>query len=291
MKLCRFNGDRLGLVEDGTIADITGALDPAVNRWPPVQGDPVIADLEGILLRAQALGGDAPRLSPADVRLNSLITAPSKIMAAPANYRAHVEQDTKDPAVDQGVHARALEGMDRPTETLGLFLKANSALAGPGDGIPIRLPGRRCDHEVEIALIIGRTGRNIPLAEARRFVAGYMIGLDMTYRGIEDRSYRKSADGFCLLGPWMATPDEIDDPDDIEFWLAVNGTERQRSSTAFLTVGISELIALASAMYTLHPGDVIMTGTPEGVGPVVAGDTVTAGAAGIGEMTVKILAG
>lgn len=288
MKLCRFNGDRLGLVQGTMVADITGALDPAMHGWPPVTGDPVILDLDGIRERSHKLSGDAPRLSVSDIRLNSLITAPSKIMAAPANYRAHVEQDTKDPGVDQGVHAKALAGMDRPTETLGLFLKANSALAGPADGIQINLPDRRCDHEVEIAIVIAKAARNIPAADALKYIAGYTIGLDMTYRGVEDRSFRKSADGFCILGPWLATADEIEDPDNIEFWLAVNGTERQRSSTAFLTVGIAELIALTSSMYTLHAGDVIMTGTPEGVGPVVAGDIVTAGAAGIGEMTVAI---
>lgn len=290
MKLCRFNDNRLGLVEGDSIVDITSALHSEAPAWPPVKGDPVIADLAGIIGRARPLRSTARRWPVADVRLNSLITAPSKVMAAPANYRAHVELDTRDPGVDQGVHAKALEGMERPTEKLGLFLKANSSIAGPAEGISISLPDRRCDHEVEIALVIGQSGRNIAASRAMDHVAGYMIGLDMTYRGVEDRSFRKSADGFCLLGPWMATADDIADPGNIAFWLAVNGELRQHSSTASLTVDIAELIALASSMYTLHPGDVIMTGTPEGVGPVVPGDVVTAGAVGIGEMTVRIRA-
>jgi 2-keto-4-pentenoate hydratase/2-oxohepta-3-ene-1,7-dioic acid hydratase in catechol pathway len=119
-------------------------------------------------------------------------------------------------------------------------------------------------------------------------VAGYCIGLDMTVRGIEDRSFRKSGDTFTVLGPWLVTADEISDPGNLELTLEVNSEPRQHSSTAAMTVSIERMIELASANYTLYPGDVLLTGTPEGIGPVVEGDTIVARCQGIGEMTVPV---
>jgi 2-keto-4-pentenoate hydratase/2-oxohepta-3-ene-1,7-dioic acid hydratase in catechol pathway len=180
--------------------------------------------------------------------------------------------------------------MEAPTEKLGLFLKANSSLVGPSQGIVIPPQAKRLDYEVELAVVIGRVARNIRSSEALTCVAGYCIGLDMTVRGVADRSFRKSGDTFTVLGPWLVTADEIPDPADLLLSLEVNSDVRQRSSTAAMTVGIERLIELAAANYTLHPGDVILTGTPEGVGPVVDGDTIRAHCQGIGEMTVAVKA-
>lgn len=291
MRLARYDNDRLGLVEDDRIYDVTDALEALPQlRWPFPHGDQLIAELprlKDVLARLRTRATARPL---ADVTLKSPVASPTKIIAAPANYRAHVELDTRDAEVDAGVHRAQLIGLDRPVDTYGLFLKASSSLVGAGEGVTIDWPGaeRRCDHEVELAIIIGRTARHVAVEDAFDYVAGYSIGLDITIRGAEDRSFRKSADSFSVLGPWLATPDELIDPNDSEFWLTVNDAPRQRSSTSAITVGLAELIALASSVYTLYPGDIIMTGTPEGVGRINPGDTIRAGCAGIGEMSLAV---
>lgn len=289
MKLCRFNDNRLGLVEGETVLDVTAALSavPPV-RWPVPLGDPLVAHLPAVLAAVRHARDSAPALPLSQVRLHSPLSNPSKVMAAPANYRLHVEQDTKDAGVDQGVHRKALEGIARPAETYGLFLKATSAIAGPSEGIAIILPERRTDHEVELAVVIGKAGHRISREEAMSHVAGYCIGLDMTVRGTEDRSFRKSPDSYAVLGPWLVTADEIADPHALTLSLWINGERRQHSSTGAMTIDIPDLIAIASSLYTLHPGDVILTGTPEGVGPVLPGDVLRAACDGIGEMSLDV---
>lgn len=289
MRLCRFNNDRLGLVDADVLRDVTAALDilPEV-RWPLPAGDPVVAHLDQIQERVNQIAAESPQHRLADVRMLSPVANPGKIMAAPANYRLHVELDTKDPAIDAGVHRAQLIDMEAPTEKLGLFLKANSSLVGPSQGIVIPAQAKRLDYEVELAVVIGRAARNIRRSDALTYVAGYCIGLDMTVRGVADRSFRKSGDSFTVLGPWLVTAEEIPNPADLLLSLEVNSEVRQRSSTAAMTVGIERLIELASTNYTLHPGDVILTGTPEGVGPVVDGDTILARCQRIGEMTVSV---
>jgi 2-keto-4-pentenoate hydratase/2-oxohepta-3-ene-1,7-dioic acid hydratase in catechol pathway len=291
MKLCRFNGDLLGLVEGDQVLDVSEALGalPAV-RWPVPLGDPLVRHLNQLVSAVERIRGSAMRLPLAQVQLGSPLSNPSKVMAAPANYRLHVELDTKDAGVDQGVHRKALEGVERPTEKYGLFLKATSAIAGAAQGVQIILPDRRTDHEVELAVVIGKSGHSIKREDAMSHVAGYCIGLDMTVRGAEDRSFRKSADSYTVLGPWFVTADEISDPHQLTMSLWVNGERRQHSSTGAMTVDIPDLIAIASSMYTLHPGDVILTGTPEGVGPVVPGDRVRVACDGLGEMTFDVTA-
>jgi 2,4-diketo-3-deoxy-L-fuconate hydrolase len=289
MQLCRFNHDRLGIVEAGHVCDITAAiaeLPPA--RWAGPPGDPLIVHLHAILESAHRLRATAPRHALASVSLHSPITQPSKIMAAPANYKLHVAQDTKDPGVDQGVHAKALEGVDRPVDKYGLFLKASSSIAGAYEGVEVVFPDRRTDHEIELAVVIGKAGREISRANAMQHVAGYTIGLDMTVRGVEERSYRKSPDSYTVLGPAFVTADEIADPHALTLSLWVNGERRQHSSTGAMTVDIPDLIEFASRVYTLHPGDVILTGTPEGVGPVVPGDTVKVACDQLGEMSFSV---
>jgi 2-keto-4-pentenoate hydratase/2-oxohepta-3-ene-1,7-dioic acid hydratase in catechol pathway len=122
------------------------------------------------------------------------------------------------------------------------------------------------------------------------YVAGYSVALDMTVRGSEDRSFRKSLDTYAVLGPWLVTRDEVPDPGRLDLWLKVNGQSRQKTNTSLLIYDVPKLIEYASAFYTLHPGDIIMTGTPEGVGPVLPGDVIEVGIQSIGTMQVNVVA-
>jgi 2-keto-4-pentenoate hydratase/2-oxohepta-3-ene-1,7-dioic acid hydratase in catechol pathway len=149
---------------------------------------------------------------------------------------------------------------------------------------------RRTDHEIELAFVIGKTGRNISEEDALDYVAGYMIGLDMTIRGPEERSYRKSRDSFSVLGPWLVTADEFGDPSSVDFELRIGTESRQKANTRDLIFDCRKLIAYASEAYTLEPGDVFMTGTPEGVAPVEPGDVMHCWIDRIGKMDVPVRA-
>jgi 2,4-didehydro-3-deoxy-L-rhamnonate hydrolase len=153
---------------------------------------------------------------------------------------------------------------------------------------PTAAEPRRVDHEIELAIVIGREGYRISRDKAMQHIAGYTIGLDMTVRGAEDRSWRKSYDTFAVLGPWLVTSDEIVDPGKLDLTLKVNGEVRQAANTASLIFDVPRLVEYASSAYTLHPGDVIMTGTPEGVGPVKEGDVLECSVEQIGTMWVKV---
>jgi 2-keto-4-pentenoate hydratase/2-oxohepta-3-ene-1,7-dioic acid hydratase in catechol pathway len=199
------------------------------------------------------------------------------------NYRKHLDEARADPAIH---HQKQVVEIQK----IGLFLKATSSLVGPGEGIALKHLDRRNDHEVELAAIIGKAGRNVPRERAFEHIAAYAIGLDMTVRGPEERSLRKSVDSFTVLGPWLTTADAIGDPTALDLRLSVNGDLRQQANTRDLILGIPELIEFASSFYTLHPGDVLLTGTPEGVGPVQPGDRILAEIQGIGRMEVAVRA-
>jgi 2-keto-4-pentenoate hydratase/2-oxohepta-3-ene-1,7-dioic acid hydratase in catechol pathway len=218
-----------------------------------------------------------------DVVLRSPVANPGKIVAAPVNYQTHLQEVRGDPQLHHGNPSHTVT-----IHTAGVFLKASSSIAGAGEGIAICQPERRTDHEVELACVIGRTARRVTRSEALEYVAGYAIGLDITIRGSEDRSLRKSPDSYSVLGPWLVTADEIPNPGELDLELQVNGERRQRSNTRHLILGVAELIELASSFYTLHPGDILYTGTPDGVGPIVAGDTIAATISGIGSMEVHV---
>lgn len=284
MKICRFNDDRPGLVEGDEVIDVSAALDvvPAV-RWPLPHGDLLIAHLAEFIRRIEAVKAGAPRHRTAAVRLKSPVANPSKIIAAPVNYQKHIDESRADPGIHFGSEVKAIDHY-------GVFLKSSTSLVGPGDGValPKVLGDRRMDHEVEVTCIIGREAYRVSRAEALDYVAGYTIGLDMSVRGTEDRSWRKSFDSAAVLGPWLVTPDEVGDPADLDFSIEVNGTVRQASNTKYLIFDIPRLIEYASATYRLYPGDVILTGTPEGVGPVAPGDVMVAKVKNIGAMTVAV---
>jgi 2-keto-4-pentenoate hydratase/2-oxohepta-3-ene-1,7-dioic acid hydratase in catechol pathway len=136
--------------------------------------------------------------------------------------------------------------------------------------------------------VIGTRARNVRAADAMKYIAGYSTGLDMTTRGPEERSLRKSIDSYCVVGPWLVTADEVANPHEIDFSLTVNGQPRQKANTRNLIIGIAELIEFATSFYTLEPGDLLFTGTPEGVAPVVPGDVIVTDFAGLGRMTVAV---
>ncbi|MEW9613228.1 fumarylacetoacetate hydrolase family protein [Shinella sp. S4-D37] len=270
MKICRFNDNRLGLVQGEVIGDVTHVLDllPSI-RWPAPHGDLLIENLPVILeaLNGLDLPGTVHRVQ--DVKLLSPVANPSKIIGAPANF---MPEDGSTPK--------------RTARDIGMFLKATSSICGAGEGVIADWPGWIVEHEIELAVVIGRKGFAISEKDALGYIAGYTIGLDMTARGTQDRSFRKSFDSFSVLGPWLVTPDELGDPNVVELMLSVDGKCMQHASTASLILNIQQLVEYTSSIYTLHPGDVLMSGSPDGVSPVSAGARIDASISGIGTMEV-----
>lgn len=282
MKICRFNGGRLGVLHEGLVHDVTLVLDLlAPQRYPLPQKDLLIeavAQLREPIMRAM-LG--AQRHAPETVSFDSPVANPGKIIGAPINYQDHIAESQADAGI---AHGRKITSIG----DWGLFLKAGSALIGPGQEIELRFEDRRNDHEVELGVVIGSVCRQVTRANAMAHVAGYAVALDMTVRGTEFQSFRKSIDTYAVLGPWMVTADEIANPDELDLWLSVNGQMRQQSNTRHMVYDVARLIEYASSFYTLQPGDVIMTGTPQGVGPVLPGDRIRAGVAQVGEFEIRI---
>ncbi|HEY0943313.1 MAG TPA: fumarylacetoacetate hydrolase family protein [Steroidobacter sp.] len=274
MRLCRFDTDRVGVLRGDRVVDVTSVLDsiPA-TRWPFDPGDLLIANFGRLkhLIDQEMLTGEPRHL--ADCALKSPVANPSKILGALNNYH--------EPADDA----------DYPVSTLdrdGLFLKASTSLAGPSDGIELAWPGRQHDHEVELAVVIGSWCRNVSRERAMDHVVGYTVALDMTMKGSEERGLRKSLDAHTVLGPWLITRDEIADPGNLGLWLQVNRQPRQRGNTRNLLNDVPRLIEYVSSFFTLYPGDILLTGTPPGAGPVAPGDIIDAGIVGVGSMRVEV---
>ena len=272
MRLCRFGENRLGVVEDGHVRDVTAALDelPAY-RYPLPPGDMLMANLATVGVRARALAKDAPATPIDRLQLLSPVANPSKIIGAPMNYRT---------GQDEAAVANAL--------SLGLFLKANGSLSGAGAGITLRMLERQIDHEVELGVVIGRQGANIRREDALQHVAGYAVALDITPHGKEERSLRKSCETYTVLGPWLVTADEIPDPQDLDLQLDVNGARRQQGNTSQMIRGVAAMIEYASTFYTLYPGDIFLTGTPAGVAAMKPGDEIVATIENVGTLRVNV---
>jgi len=286
VRFCRFGDGRLGVVEGSQVRDVTAALDALPTyRYPLPAHDVMIANLAEIRERVRTLAPTAPLVNMEQLKLLSPVANPGKIIAAPVNYQKHLDEVKGDQQLHQNTTAHTIT-----IQQAGLFLKATSSLVGPGEGIALRHLDRRNDHEVELALVIGKRAANVSRKDALDYVAGYAIGLDITIRGTEDRSFRKSPDSYTVLGPWLVTADEIPEPGNLDLSIMVNGEVRQKSNTKYMILGVGELIELASSFYTLYPGDIISTGTPEGVSPIVPGDTVVATVEKIGTMEVKVRA-
>jgi 2-keto-4-pentenoate hydratase/2-oxohepta-3-ene-1,7-dioic acid hydratase in catechol pathway len=282
MKICRYDEGRVGLVQDGAVRDVTPVLEELGRfGYPLPEYDPFIARLDTLKPKIDSLARNAKPIPIEAVKLLAPVANPGKIIAAPVNYAKHLQEALADKGIHHG-------NLVNEIHKAGMFLKATSAVVGPGEGVKLVHTDRRNDHEVELALVIGRTAKNVSAAAALDYIAGYCIGLDMTIRGPEERSLRKSPDSYCVLGPWLTTPDEVGDPGSLQVSITVNGEPRQDASTSDLILGVGELIAWGSSFYTLHPGDVILTGTPQGVGPVGPGDTMHARIERIGAMQVRV---
>lgn len=275
MKICCFDDDRLGLVQGEEVLDL--------GDLAGIQGPD--AALQLLALPAEVLADlarAAPRRALGEVALKSPLPRPGKVIAAPVNYRAHVAEMLSNGQA----HGHVLTDIRQA----GMFLKASSSVVGPAQGIAQRFLDRRTDHEIELCAVIGKRAAGVEARDALAHVAGWCLGLDITVRGPEDRSFRKSIDSYCVLGPWLTSADEDVDPTAVELSLWVNGELRQQASTADMVLGVAELIAFTSSFYTLEPGDVLMTGTPQGVGPIRPGDVLVARGSGLGTLTTTVRA-
>ena len=216
-----------------------------------------------------------PWIDPAAAAWSAPVPHPGKILGAPVNYVAH---------------GRELQ-LEHTVERLGVFLKAPSAVIGPGADIALPSADRRTDQEGELAVVIGRRARGLTPGEALEAVFGYTCLLDISVRGPEERSLRKSFDTFAPMGPWIVTPDEVGDPGHLRLRCWVNDELRQDASTADLVMSVPRLVSYASQVMTLEPGDVITTGTPAGVGPLAPGDRVAVEVERVGRLEVGVVAG
>jgi 2-keto-4-pentenoate hydratase/2-oxohepta-3-ene-1,7-dioic acid hydratase in catechol pathway len=286
MKLALFDHNRPGVVIDDEyvvdVTDVLGADDP--DRLTASWWRVLCRDFDRLRPALQAAAAVGERIPVADVTLRAPVLAPSKVIAAASNYREHV-------AEMHGVQERTLGGVHDWMMEFDIFLKSTSSITGPAG--PIVLPpeivaaGREIHHESELVIVIGRGGSRIDPADALEHVFGYTIGLDITVRSAADRSRRKSYDTFSPLGPWIRTADGYD-PMDSRITLSVDGRLRQDVHTSTMITPVAGIIAYASQVMTLEPGDLIFTGAPPGVGPIQAGERLETTITGIGSMTTDV---
>ncbi|MDJ0396261.1 fumarylacetoacetate hydrolase family protein [Rhodococcus sp. G-MC3] len=290
MKLALFNGNKLGVVTagmDDQIVDVTDAL-----PWPH-DPDPLTAgwwralcrDFDQVrpaLERAAATGVAHPI---AETSLQAPVLGPSKIIAAASNYREHV-------AEMHDVQQRTLGQVEPWMMEFDVFLKASSSIVGPGASIvlptEILAAGQEIHHESELVVVMGSGGKNIPVESALEHVLGFTTGLDITVRSPADRSRRKSYDSFSPVGPWIVTRDEVGDGSGLDILLTSDGEVRQSVNTDDLIVSVPQIIAYASSVMTLLPGDLLFTGAPPGVGPIALGEELHMRIERIGEMRVQV---
>ena len=274
MRICRFTlktdadaRPRLGVMEEAGIRDVTAVTDELPHlRWPLAPGDQMIANLTQLRPRMEALAAAAPLISRDTVRLLSPVANPGKLICGVGNWSHH----------------------KAPLGMLGFLFKVTSALAGEGEGVRVRWPDRTTLHEPELAIVIGRTCVGVSEAEALSYVAGYTCGLDMTMK--EEREFFcfcKSFDTYGVLGPCLVTTDEVPEPSKLAYRFLVNGQLRGERNFSDLTGSPAQLVAFASTVMTLEPGDVILSGAAD-VGPVVPGDLMTLEIPGIGHMDVGV---
>lgn len=283
MKLCRFNDDNVGVVSDGRVFDVTELAESLSSRIAADDlGDPFVWSIRDLRKALPDSLTSFRSFSLDKVDLLSPVKFPGKIVAAPVNYMAHI-LEMQASNISPGHNIPEIG-------KAGLFLKATSSLVGPSQGIALRFPDRRTDHEIELVAIIGETASCVSRMDALDHVAGYCLGLDITVRGTEDRSFRKSIDSYSVLGPWLTTADEIPSPNDLELTLRRNGDIKQHTSTADMIYDVARIIEFASSFYTLYPGDIVYTGTPQGVGPIEPGDRLHAECPALGAMSVTVRA-
>lgn len=274
MKLIRFGApgaEKPGIIHNGERIDVSSFGEDFGERFFETEG---IARLSSWLNdHLDAL----PRVD-AKVRLGAPFTRPSKIICIGLNYSDHAKET----------------GATVPPEPV-IFFKATSALVGPDDDLVIPRGSKKTDWEVELAVVIGKRANYVSESEAPGFIAGYCLHNDYSEREFQlEHSGQwvkgKSCDTFAPIGPWLATPDEIGDVDNLRLWLKVNGALRQDGTTANLIYKVPFIVSYVSSFMSLLPGDVISTGTPAGVGMgmnpptyLKAGDVVELGIDGLGQ--------
>jgi 2-keto-4-pentenoate hydratase/2-oxohepta-3-ene-1,7-dioic acid hydratase in catechol pathway len=289
-------GPRAGLVvtRDGvdSVIDITAATDGDL----PSDTVGILGSPAGLDRLRELAASDASSRRLDTVALLAPVVRPPKIIAAAMNYQAHIVDDVKQAP------------FDRLRTVPKLFLKPVTSVIGPDQ--PLHLPdwSAQVDWEVELAAIIGQGGARIPVGDALSHVAAYTIINDVSARSVDwglaervathwDAFYDwlngKWSDGFAPMGPWMVTADEVSDPQALGLLLTVNGTVFQQGSTADMLFGVAELVAFASRLMTLEPGDVIATGTPSGVGAAAGvylrpGDVMEASISEIGVLRTPV---
>lgn len=202
------------------------------------------------------------------------IPLPGAIIAAPVNYYDHMVEMSEV----------------RDIRALGMFLKARSSVTGPDTVVRLPYTDRRFDHEGELGVVIGKMTESVSAEEALDSVFGYTCLLDITMRGGEDRSTRKSFRTFTPIGPSIVTADEVGAPTDLRIICNVNGTERQNESTKEMVWSVAQLIAYTSTVMTLYPGDIIASGTPAGIGPIEDGDVIDVMVERVGTLHVSVSA-
>ncbi|MBD8545317.1 fumarylacetoacetate hydrolase family protein [Sphingomonas sp. CFBP 8760] len=275
MKLCRYGpkgAEKPGLVDDdGRIRDLSAQVDDITVG--------VLATLAGV----DAAGLPVVEGSP---RYGVPVAGIGKIVAIGLNYRDHAIESN----------------LPIPTEPM-MFMKPLPSLTGPNDQVMLPKNSTHSDWEVELGVIIGKTCRYVDKAEAMDHVAGYVLANDVSERFNQKQrgtqwSKGKGHDTFCPVGPWLVTPDEIGDPQDLAMSLDVNGERMQTGNTKTMIFAIDELIAYVSEYVTLEPGDLLITGTPPGVGEgkkpesifLKAGDTMSLTIDKLGTQTQAVVA-
>ncbi|CAA9436498.1 MAG: 2-hydroxyhepta-2,4-diene-1,7-dioate isomerase / 5-carboxymethyl-2-oxo-hex-3- ene-1,7-dioate decarboxylase [uncultured Rubellimicrobium sp.] len=279
MKLLR-HGERgqekPGLLhDDGTIRDLSGVV-------PDIAGA-VLSD-EGLAAIRAADPSTLPVVDAA-TRLGPCVGGTGKFICIGLNYADHAAES----------------GMKVPPEPV-IFMKATSAICGPNDPIIVPRGSEKTDWEVELAVIIGTHAKYVSEADAMNHVAGFAVANDVSERAFQtERSGQwtkgKSCDNFGQLGPWLVTRDEVADPQDLDMYCRVNGETKQDGSSRTMVYGVAHLVSYLSQFMSLHPGDVISTGTPPGVGMgqkppqfLRAGDVVELGIKGLGDQRQDVIA-
>ncbi len=296
MKLLRYGPpgqEQPGLLDSaGNIRSLAGIIDDIAG---PALSTASLQKLRGINpdtlheVGPPSRGGldtasSAARLA-APTRLGPCVAGVGKMMCIGLNYSEHAAET----------------GAAIPKEPI-LFMKATSAIVGPNDDVRIPRGSSQTDWEVELGVVIGERAKYVSEADALNYVAGYCVVHDVSEREFQkDRGGQwtkgKSCDTFGPLGPWLVTKDEVADPQNLKLWLEVDGVRRQDGSTNTMIFGVKKLVSYLSQFFTLHPGDVISTGTPSGVGMGMkpptylrAGQTVRLSVEGLGEQQQRITA-
>ncbi len=282
MKLVSFDDYQIGVVRDDGIVDVTGVLPDVPGPLKPYRMNLLIEEWDSLKAKVVQIAKDGTAVLQDSVRLLAPVPAPRKVYAAPANYHAH----RAEMAAGAG-GAEAAAGQHHSGE-FGMFLKSPSSVCGPQDEILRPYDDRLIHHESELVMVMGKRGTAIPVKDSLSHVFGYTCGLDITVRGAEDRSKRKSFNTFSPTGPYLITADEVADPGDLEIRLWVNEELKQHAFTKDLITDCPNLIANMSWVATMEPGDLLFTGTPDGVGEIKPGDLVTINISEVGEMSVPV---